>query len=396
MKLFFVHERFGTFGGAEGNVRQTAAELSSRGHTVGLIHGFEGPDPVLARDAFSHCVPLARTHNRNRVRTALKEFNPDLVYVHKMADLEVVETLVESKVPGVRMVHDHEMYCMRGYKYHYLSRNICARPASPYCVFPCGASLARNHERGFPVKWVSYAAKKREIKLNQKFQRMVVYSQYTKDELLRNGFPSEKIEIHAPIGTQDAALERSSFSDRNLVLFVGQVIRGKGVDVLLEALAKVRVPFECLILGEGNHRPYCERLCRKLGLADRVRFKGFVPQPDLKQYYLECSVFAMSSLWPEPFGMAGPEAMRYGLPVVAFDAGGIKEWLADGQSGHLVPWGDSTAFAARLEELLLNKNLGREMGERGRQWVSSHYDFSNYIDELENLFARVMSEGECR
>ena len=90
--------------------------------------------------------------------------------------------------------------------------------------------------------------------------------------------------------------------------------------------------------------------------------------------------------------MVGIEAMRYGLPVVAFDAGGIKEWLIDGRNGFLVPWMDRDAYAARVEALLRDKTLARQMGETGRQLVSQHYDFSRYVTGIENLFARVVAE----
>ncbi|MDB6017646.1 MAG: hypothetical protein JWR19_2135 [Pedosphaera sp.] len=393
MKLCFVHERFGTFGGAEGNVHQTANELKCRGHTVGLIHGAEHGQDAALQETFHSCFKLGTKNNRQRVQAALREFHPDLIYVHKLADLDVMEALVDSAVPSVRMVHDHDVYCMRSYKYHYFSRRICTRALSPYCIFPCGASLARNHGRGFPVRWVSYRAKKREIRLNRQFQRLVVYSEYSREELLRNGFDAGKIEIHVPIHSEAQTVADSRSSDRNLILFMGQIIRGKGVDVLLESLAKISVPFECLILGEGNHRPYCEKLCRRLGLDNRVRFKGFVPQHELKGYYADSSVFAMSSVWPEPFGLVGPEAMRFGLPVVAFDAGAIKEWLKDGYNGFLVPWMDRAAFAARLEQLLVDRSLGREMGERGREWVNRHHIFSKYIDNLETMFAQVIAEA---
>ena len=86
--------------------------------------------------------------------------------------------------------------------------------------------------------------------------------------------------------------------------------------------------------------------------------------------------------------------MRYGLPVVAFDAGGIKEWLIDGQNGFLVPWMDRARYAARVEQLLLDKVLARQMGERGRQLVSQQYDFQKYIGGLENLFARVIAGAQ--
>jgi glycosyltransferase involved in cell wall biosynthesis len=133
-------------------------------------------------------------------------------------------------------------------------------------------------------------------------------------------------------------------------------------------------------------------LSRKLELANRVHFNGYVPPDEMKNYYGACSVVVMSSVWPEPFGMVGIEAMRYALPVVAFDAGGIKEWLIDGCNGYLVPWMDRTQYAARVEELLRNKTLAREMGERGFQLVSHQYDFGKYISGLEDLFARVAAE----
>jgi glycosyltransferase involved in cell wall biosynthesis len=83
--------------------------------------------------------------------------------------------------------------------------------------------------------------------------------------------------------------------------------------------------------------------------------------------------------------------MRYALPVVAFDAGGIKDWLIDGKNGFLVPWMDVDQYAARLEQLLNDKALARRMGESGLRLVSERYDFEGYLDGIENLFARISS-----
>src|SRR5262249_18349401 len=162
--------------------------------------------------------------------------------------------------------------------------------------------------------------------------------------------------IHAPVpssecGVPSAGAAQSSFSPRNLLVYAGQVIRGKGVDVLLESLAQLQAPFQCVILGDGSHRPFCQALCAELGLANRVSFKGYVPPEEMPIYYSEASAAVMSSVWPEPFGAVGLEAMRYGLPVVAFDVGGIGEWLVDGQNGFLVPRMDRAQFAARLAQL---------------------------------------------
>src|ERR1041385_6993237 len=358
MKLLFVHQHLGALGGAEANIQLTASELQRRGHHLALLHtSATGRSEDSWRAIFKDSFSLNPRAKEESVLEALYGFSPDAVYVHNMADLAVLQTLVGSGLPLVRMVHDHEMYCMRGYKYNYFTRQVCKRPASAYCVFPCLAVIGRNRQGQWPVKWVSYKDKQKEIALNRRFDRFLVYSEYTKQELLRNGFHGNKIELNVPLRCWGRMGRVSSFSDRNLILYAGQIVRGKGVDILLKALAEVTEKFECIILGEGNHRPACERLCARLGLADRVKFQGFVRREELRNYYLECSVFVVSSVWPEPFGLTGPEAMRYGLPVVAFDAGGIAEWLIDGVNGFLVPWMDIPGFAARVEPLLWDKEL---------------------------------------
>jgi glycosyltransferase involved in cell wall biosynthesis len=391
MRILFVHEKFGAFGGAEANILATATELQERGHAVGILHGPRtGKDEGAWRNIFEHRYPFGAGSESAAGLAAWKRFQPDVLYVHKVSNLELLETLLDLDIPIIRMVHDHDLYCMRSYKYNYFTRHICERALSPYCIFPCGAVIARDHDGALPVKWVSYTAKLRELELNRKFSRLIVATQFMKDELRRNQFDANQIEMHAPVPPKADASWVSSFSDKNNIIYAGQIIRGKGVDVLLESLTQVRVPFTCFIFGDGQHRGYCEKLSHKLGLADRVFFKGFVSQDEIATHYRECSVVAVSSVWPEPFGAVGLEAMRFGLPVVAFDAGGIREWLTDGDNGFLVPWMDRAAFAGRVEQLLGDKALGREMGERGRQLVVRQYQFSEYINGLENVFARAV------
>ena len=393
MKILYVHEQFGALAGAEANAHITATELGLKGHTMGILHGpGTGKNEPAWEKTFPARFPLGTGDNSGAAREALQHFKPDAVYVHKMADLSVISTLVESGVPLVRMVHDHDIYCMRSYKYNYFTRKICTRAATPWCIFPCLASVVKNSGGGFPLKWVSYSEKQREIALNRRFSRMVVVTEYMKEELLRNGFEARRIEIHAPVPRMGDPNLRSGFSDRNLIIYAGQIIRGKGVDVLLESLALLDVKFECVILGDGNHRATCEELSRKLGLADRVTFKGFIPQEELKAYYRDCSVVALSSLWPEPIATIGLEVMRYALPVVAFDAGGIKDWLIDGEHGFLVPWMDRRQFAARIKQCLTDKPLAKKLGENGFRFVSERYDFDRYICDLEAMFSRVMTE----
>ncbi len=388
MKLLFVHECFGSLGGAESNMFHTATELKRRGHTVGIVHGpSTGKGEPQWQNLFEERFALG---GRDSVKSAIDRFQPDSTYVHKMSDVGVLTTLEKSGRRVVRMVHDHESYCLRGCRYGHFSRQICTRSLSAFCVFPCGGCIGRNAGAGFPLKWVSYLNRKQELKLNRGFDRLIVATNYMKEELLRNDFDGENIEIHAPVPPRAKVVPKKLTDETDLLIYSGQIIRGKGVDVLLRALKHVRSDFQCLILGDGDHRAHCEALSRELGLSDRVHFEGYVSQDKLQSYYGRANVMVMSSVWPEPFGAVGLEGMHHALPVVAFDAGGIKEWLIDGLNGFLVPWMDVRSYAARVEQLLADRSLARRMGECGRQMVNEKFDFSGYMDGLENMFGRVI------
>lgn len=389
MRILLVHDIFGSLGGAETNVFAAADALSRRGHQVGLLaqkSSGKGEQPW--RELFAGNLYWM---NGEPPAAVARRFGADVIYMHKWEHLPSIEALLETDAPMIRMVHDHDIYCLRSYRYNPLTRHICTHPAGMRCVVPCLAPLQRNRGGGLPVRWASFAQKRHEIALSRRFDRNIVATEFMKHELLINGFDPARIEICPPVPRAIEPL-RSTFSNRNLLIFAGQIIRGKGVDVMLRALAKVRAPFEAVILGEGNHRPFCERLCRRLGLESRVTFKGYLPQDELQDFYREASAVLVPSVWPEPMGLVGLEAMRNALPVVAFDAGGVRDWLRDGENGFLVPWMDTGLYAEKIDALLADKQLARAMGGRGFARFARDYDFNDYIGRLEDLFSRATLE----
>lgn len=394
MHLLFVHDRFGAMAGAEVNLLATARALNRRGHVCGILHGpGTGRAETEWRETFPNRFPITPADPYSATLIATDEFPPDVIYVHKLADLPVLSALAECTHPVLRMVHDHDLYCMRSYKYFPLTRKVCERGSGWRCIFPCGAVLARARNHRLPFKWISFRAKQQELALNRRFTKLIVGSTYMREELLRNGFAPGQIELHPPVPQAPPPAPPPDRSGRNLILYAGQVIRGKGVDVLLRSLALLRVPFECVILGDGSHRPHCEALCRKLGLRDRVRFCGYLPPEKVQSFYSLAAVSVVPSVWPEPFGAVGLEAMRNSLPVVAFDSGGIRDWLEHGKTGFMVPWMDHCQFAARLEQLLLDTALAQRLGANGRRRAEEKFGFDLYIDRLEALFHQVTRQS---
>lgn len=388
MKLLFVHEHLGAWAGAEANLFEVAAALRGRGHELALLHGAptgrgEEQWRELFPRRFSAEVPDA-------VRVAQRDFQPTVVFLHNSPGLALTEALAAGEVPVVRMVHDHHLFCLRGCRYSAWSREPCTRAFSPLCLLPCGGVVQRR-ATGWALAFGEYLRKRQELTLHHRFARLIVASEYMFDELRRNGFGAEQIEIHAPVpGRAIAPMPFAGHvGQRNRIVFAGQIVRGKGVDVLLESLALVRTRFECIIMGDGNHRAHCEALAFRLGLDHCVKFTGYVPAEEVAAYYRTATVAVFSSVWPEPFGLAGLEALRHGLPVVAFDVGGVREWLEDGVNGLLAPWMDRAGFASRVETLLRDGDYARRLGEQGRSLAAERFDFSRYIDGLENLFERM-------
>ena len=389
MRVLFVHDVFGSFGGAETNILNTARELKRRAHQLALAaRRRTGLEEDAWRGVFDPGLffPVSASDWREVLQTA----RPELVYLHNWADQASIDIILGSGLPLVRMVLDHDLYCLRRYKYNPVTRRICPRPAGAYCVFPCLGTVKRDRGGPFPFKWVSYRAKMREIALNRRFDRLLTPSDFIRHELLINGFLHEQV-ISFPLVPPPIEPQVSDFGPRNLLIYAGQITRGKGVDVMLRALARVHGPFEALILGDGHYRSYCERLARRLGLQGRVKFLGFVSQLELRRLYAETTAFLIPSVWPEPSSLVGVEVMRYALPVVAFDVGGIGEWLEDGENGYLVDWMDVGAFAARVDALLKDKERARRMGQRSLERVTLQFDFDRYISGLEDLFRSLIA-----
>ena len=265
----------------------------------------------------------------------------DEIIVHKCADVATLEKFPPEKT--VYYIHDHEPICPRTYAYTPLRHN-CTRAGGVWpCVF-C-APLCR----GWKSALGRVFAQGRRKRAMARFRRLVVISEFMKGRLVANGIPAEKIAVEPPVirtGETGESVPRYPLPvPRVDLLFAGQLIRGKGVQLLLAALARLKTPRTLDIVGTGNMEPKLKALAAELGIADRVRFNGFQQNPQDWMRAARCVV--VPSFWQEPYGLVAAEAVALGRPVVAFAIGGLPE--ACGGKATLVPPGDVAALAKALE-----------------------------------------------
>ena len=209
-------------------------------------------------------------------------------------------------------------------------------------------------------------------------------------ELIVNGLDPARVAIVPPIPAALAQSRPLPASGQPEVLFVGQVIRGKGVDLLLQAMTRVPGDWHATIVGTGNHLDTCRGLAETLGIAARVTFAGWVPHDALEPYYARAAVCVVPSRWPEPFGMVGVEAMARSRPVIGFAVGGIPDWLDDGVTGILVPEADIAALGDAIARLLADPRQAAELGQAGLARVRERYQPDRYLDRLMQLLGETI------
>jgi len=180
-----------------------------------------------------------------------------------------------------------------------------------------------------------------------------------------------------------AAAERSSGPDPGF-LFVGRLVYYKGIEVLLEAIA--RLPQARLtVVGDGPLAGRLRRRAARPDLASRVVWRGEIPARELQELLPRARALVLPSVAEsETFGLVQLEAMAAGVPVVATRLPtGAGEIVRDGRTGLLVPPGDPDALAAALGQLLSRPELARRWGEEGRRLLLSRYTRERMVERLE-------------
>lgn len=185
---------------------------------------------------------------------------------------------------------------------------------------------------------------------------------------------------------------------REGLLYVGRLVRDKGVHTLLQALAALASRGEhqrLAIVGSGPAEDALRSLAYDLGLGKQVEFLGPRPNAELPPLYREAEALVFPSLLgpkgqQEGMGLVPLEALACGCPVVASQLPAVSEVVRHGETGLLYPPGDATALAAALMRLRQEPELARLMAETGRQLVTAKYGWEDVAAEYRNLYKELL------
>jgi glycosyltransferase involved in cell wall biosynthesis len=170
-------------------------------------------------------------------------------------------------------------------------------------------------------------------------------------------------ELFTPGGTD---------SDRDGLLFVGRLTQQKGLAHLLRAMSLMQTPVNLEVVGDGPLWGELHAIADRLGIGERVRWLGVLPQPALVERYRRAQAVVVPSTG-EGFGMVAVEAALCETPAVAFGSGGLRDTVRHDSTGVLVPEGDDTLLAQALDSLLTNPARAQELGSAARLFALSSF-----------------------
>lgn len=184
-----------------------------------------------------------------------------------------------------------------------------------------------------------------------------------------------------------------------LLVFVGRLVAEKGLAELIEAMARLGRGLPdaaCLVLGEGQERARFEALAGSRGVAERIRFLGWVAPESVPAHLAaaDCCVVPSRSApdgWIEAQGLAVLEAMAAGTPVIASRLGGLAEAVTDGETGLLVPPGDPHALAAAIRRLAAEPALGARLAAAARERVAAGFSRAASAEAFAALMGEVVA-----
>jgi glycosyltransferase involved in cell wall biosynthesis len=396
VRILIANDGFGDAGGVQSYLDRVATGLVGRGHEVAILHR----DAVLASFAADATYALTRfsvaSHGVGPALDAVASWRPDLCFSHNMDRLEVDGALAE-RWPVVKFMHGYLGTCIGGQKRHGFPSPV---PCDRVFGAPCLALYGPRHCGELTLsKFVGqYRWAKAQQSLFAGYRAIVVASGHMKREFVRHGVPDGRVLVNPLFPTHDEHVGSvCSAGEGDSVAFLGRMTVLKGGDLLLRAIAaasgQLGRPINALMIGDGPQRPRWEQIARELQVA--ATFTGWVKGSDRWALVRRAALVAVPSTWPEPFGLVGLEAAALGVPAIAFDVGGISEWLRDGVSGRLLqgPPRVETLAAALVELLNAKDRLGAMRA--GALAAAREMTLDAHLDRLERVFAGSRSPARA-
>jgi glycogen synthase len=392
-------------GGEEAHVRTLCRHLVDRGHDVTLITYATADDEGTTRDhgvevvrvrptssripfvysdrSWPHAMPIPDPATRSAISRAVRRLRPDVAHAHNWIANSAVGPLHQAGVPLVTTLHDYSQRCATK-RYRYMNVQECPGPALGRCL-KCSADKFGTPSGIVTVAGNALMSRRRRDRTAQfmSVSSAVVDRSAPAPAVPAAGVPSVVVPNFIPDTLLEPPIE--PFTERAPIVFVGDLTKDKGVDVLVEAYTRLEAPPELVLIGRITAETPDP-------LPPGVTATGPLPHAEAMARARGASVRVVPSTWQDPCPTVVLEAMAHGRPVVASAAGGIVDMVVDGETGYLVPPSQPDALAEALRAVLAAPEESAAMGRAGRE-RARQFTVSAVVDRLERIYADCITRA---
>lgn len=393
LRIIHLHDRLSALGGADRHLLALLEHLAGRGECHLLVGRDDGSLPEHERKGLP---PWRRVKGLDRsglslrggqaairrLAQALEELAPQVIHLHNIMDPKLI-SLAAGFGPTVMTVQDHRLFCPGAGKLT-PEGDICTRVMSEDC-----AACFREPDYGLRMLELS----RQRLQAASGLGALLVLSDYMAAELGAalgaalgaQGLTAPAIEVIPPMVHGIAATVVARPPAHHL--FAGRLVERKGVRVALEAARLLRGPLPLVVAGDGALAHEVARAAAQSG--GRVRYVGWADRQAMSRLLEEAASLWLPSLWAEPFGISGLEALSLGVPVIASRVGGIADWLAP-EAGFLLPPGPGQAPAmARAADAMADQPQRRAAMALAARHTAAKYAPGPLMERLWELYAKL-------
>lgn len=315
-----------------------------------------------------------------RFKELIEEFRPGAIHLHNIMDPDLVAA---AGGRGVITVHDHRFFCP-GLGKLTPGGEICGQVMGPACL-----DCFTDADYGRRLLDLT----RRRLEAAAGLARAATLSNYMAAQLRlawrAAGLEPPRVEVLPPFVHRLDALPRRGAGGYHLLAC--RLTARKGVSIALRAALEHDAGLPLLTAGDG---PLAQEVARRADASGgRLVFLGWAGRRRMSELLAGARSLWLPSLWAEPFGLAGLEALSLGVPVIASAVGGTADWLEPG--GLPVPPGDAGALAQAARRLARDPELARELGRLGRRRAARDFAPGPIIDRLLKIYADI-AHGEAK
>ena len=395
MKVLHVNEHLAYKGGVETYLFGLLPRLAARGITpvVAYAEGEEAlHDPVVHTPSIGTAGFRAERAAFREMEAVLAREQPDVVHIHNVQNIGALQAAFDHG-PTVVTTHDYRWVCPANSFFYKRTQEVCERTCGLGCfttTLTKRCVTPRPQYAGYFYRRAKWA-----IKNAHRFDRVIAPSQGARAKYVASGFGDAALSVLPYFCDLTPAESPRPVPETPTITYLGRVASNKGHEYFVDALGHLGEEVQGVMVGSIGEEDatMLRRRAEHMGCADRLTLHGWASREEVLDLFDRTSVFVFPSLWPETLGIVGIEALSRGVPVVASDLGGVREWCIEGETGFPVPPKDARAMADRVENLLADTERLRAFGQRGIDLIHQKFLPEHHVDQLLDLYHAVQSPG---